>query len=125
MLYKGTHCAGCILANTVPHQLCWGDWEMGNAISCRKCIQVADLIHMVGRSTSKVASLRACKRLPGFIYIGIRAGLASPFLAGPLFWRFNEIHYTKLRANFARACYSRTTSKVFLTPCMCIVGIIL
>ena len=25
--------------------------------------------------------------------IGIGAGLAGPLLAGPLFWRFNEIHY--------------------------------
>ena len=25
MLCKVTHCAGCILANTRPHQLCWGD----------------------------------------------------------------------------------------------------
>ena len=26
---------GRILANTSPHQLCWGDWEMETAISCR------------------------------------------------------------------------------------------
>ena len=29
------------LANTSPHQLCWGDWEMGTAISCTKSSQVA------------------------------------------------------------------------------------
>ena len=26
-----THCGGHISANTRPHQLCWGDWEMGTA----------------------------------------------------------------------------------------------
>ena len=34
MLRKVTHCAGCVLVNTRPHQLRWGDWEMGTAISC-------------------------------------------------------------------------------------------
>ena len=29
MLCKVTHCAGRISANTRPHQLRWGDWEMG------------------------------------------------------------------------------------------------
>ena len=29
MLCKVTHCAGCVLANTRPHQLHLGDWEMG------------------------------------------------------------------------------------------------
>ena len=29
MLRKVTHCTGCVLANTRPHQLCWGDREMG------------------------------------------------------------------------------------------------
>ena len=33
-LCKVTHCAGCILANTRPHQLCWGDQKMGIAIPC-------------------------------------------------------------------------------------------
>ena len=31
MLYKVTHCAVYISANTRPHQLHWGDWEMGTA----------------------------------------------------------------------------------------------
>ena len=30
MLCKVTHCAGCVSANTRPHQLRWGDWEMGD-----------------------------------------------------------------------------------------------
>ena len=35
MLCKVTHCAGCVSANTRPHQLRWGDREMGTAIiSC-------------------------------------------------------------------------------------------
>ena len=42
MLYKITHYAGHVLVNTRPHQLCWGDWEMGAAISCTECSQMAD-----------------------------------------------------------------------------------
>ena len=34
MLCKVTHCAGHIFANTRPHQLRWGDREVGTAISC-------------------------------------------------------------------------------------------
>ena len=29
MLYKVTHCAGCILANTRPHQQCWVTGRLG------------------------------------------------------------------------------------------------
>ena len=44
MLCKVTHCAGRISANTRPHQLRWGDREMGAAIiSCVECSQVAGL----------------------------------------------------------------------------------
>ena len=32
-----THCIGHALANTRPHQLRWGDREMGTAISCIEC----------------------------------------------------------------------------------------
>ena len=32
MLRKVTHCAGRVSANTRPHQLRWGDREMGTAI---------------------------------------------------------------------------------------------
>ena len=28
MIHKVNHRAGCISANTIPRQLCWGDWEM-------------------------------------------------------------------------------------------------
>ena len=41
MLYKVTHFAGRILANTRPHQLCCGDQEMRTAISCMQCTQMA------------------------------------------------------------------------------------
>ena len=34
MLCKVTHCTGRVSANTRPHQLRWGDGEMGTAISC-------------------------------------------------------------------------------------------
>ena len=43
MLRKVTHCAGRVSANTTPHQLRWGDREMGTAISCTKCSQVAGM----------------------------------------------------------------------------------
>ena len=37
MLRKVTYCTGHILVNARPHQLHWGDREMGLAISCTKC----------------------------------------------------------------------------------------
>ena len=43
-----------VSANTRPHQLRWGDREMGTAIiSCVECSQVAGLIQKVGRDSSK------------------------------------------------------------------------
>ena len=54
MLCKVTRCAGRVSANTRPHQLRWGDREMGTAIiSCVECSQVAGLIQKVGRDSSK------------------------------------------------------------------------
>ena len=44
MLCKVTHCAGRVSANTRPHQLHWGDQEMGTATSCIESSQVAGLI---------------------------------------------------------------------------------
>ena len=46
MLCEVTHCAGRVSANTRPHQLRWGDREMGTAISYMyiECSQVAGLI---------------------------------------------------------------------------------
>ena len=47
------------MANAKPHQLCWGDREMGTAILCTKCSQMAaGLIQMFGRDSSKAPSLR-------------------------------------------------------------------
>ena len=34
MLCKVTHCVGCVSDNTMSHQLHWGDWETGTAITC-------------------------------------------------------------------------------------------
>ena len=48
---------GRVSANTMPHQLHWGDWEMGTAISCTECSQVAGLIRKVGRCSSNAPSL--------------------------------------------------------------------
>ena len=45
------------LANTRPHQLHWGDWEMGTTISCTESSQVAGFIQKAGRSASEAPSL--------------------------------------------------------------------
>ena len=57
MLFKVSHCAGRVSANTGSHQEHWGDREMGALISCTKCSQEAGLIHKVGRSSLKVSLL--------------------------------------------------------------------
>ena len=48
-----------VSANTSPHQLRWGDWEMVTAISCSKCSQMAGLIYTTSGNSSNVASLCA------------------------------------------------------------------
>ena len=45
--------AGRVLANTRPHQLCWGDRETGTAISCTECSQVAGLIQKLVETPRK------------------------------------------------------------------------
>ena len=63
MLCEVTHCTGRVSANTRPHQLCWGDREMGTAIiSCVECSQVAGLIQKVGRDSSK-STVSSCMQL--------------------------------------------------------------
>ena len=42
MLYKATHCAGHISANTRPHQLCWSDWQMGLLSHAREVVRQVD-----------------------------------------------------------------------------------
>ena len=60
MLRKVTHCAGRVLANARPHQLRWGDREMGTPTSCTECSQVAGLIQkLVETLRSKAPSLSA------------------------------------------------------------------
>ena len=39
--------------NSRPHQLRWGDWEMGTAISCTECSQTTRLIQKVARDSLK------------------------------------------------------------------------
>ena len=52
--------AAHVSVNTRPHQLRWGDWKMGTAISCTKRSQVACLIQKVNsRSSSNAPSLCA------------------------------------------------------------------
>ena len=48
-----------VSANTRPHQLRWGDREMGTVISYTECSQMAGLIQKVGSVSSKAPSLRA------------------------------------------------------------------
>ena len=45
-----TYCAGCVSANSKPHCLCWGDWEMGTTINVQNA---ATFIQKVDRSSSK------------------------------------------------------------------------
>ena len=59
MLCKVTHCAGHVSANTKPHQLRWGDQEMGTAISYTECSQVAVLIQKSPKTPCKAPSLSA------------------------------------------------------------------
>ena len=54
MLYKITHCAGRVLANTTPQQLHWGGLAMGTVVPCTECSQVAALIRARSRNFSKV-----------------------------------------------------------------------
>ena len=47
MLYEVTEWGGYVSANTRPHQLHWGDWEMWTANLCKKMV---GLNHMACRS---------------------------------------------------------------------------
>ena len=75
MLCKVTHCAGRVSANTRPHQPCWGDHEMGNAIPCTECSEVARSV------TSEVASSVTCAYMYAYAHavqiLGIFARSAS------------------------------------------------
>ena len=48
-LSKVTHCTGCISANTRPHQLYLGDWELATTVSSTKLSQV-----LYPQSSSKI-----------------------------------------------------------------------
>ena len=56
------------MANTRPHQLLWGDQEMGTAISCTKCSWMASLIHITVESSLQVVAnvyLHSCSHSRG------------------------------------------------------------
>ena len=57
MLCKVTRCAGRVSANTRPHQLRWGDREMGTAISCTECSQVIRARARAYRGTGGTGSI--------------------------------------------------------------------
>ena len=63
MLYNShSLCRRHILANTRPHQLHWGDWEMGqvqNAVRWLALFKWCGLIEMVCRDFLKAPSLSA------------------------------------------------------------------
>ena len=71
MLSKVAHCTGCILANTRPNDLRWGDRQMGTAISWREYNQVASLIQKVGRGSSKALSLYTAVLCAGVLHLKI------------------------------------------------------
>ena len=47
-----------MLANTRPHQLHWGDREMGTAISCTECSQVAGKHCLFGMRAADVGHIK-------------------------------------------------------------------
>ena len=53
--------------NTRPHQLRWGYWEMGTAISCTECSQTTRLIQKVARDSLKALTLCAAV-LPAAVF---------------------------------------------------------
>ena len=57
---KVTQYAGRVSANTRLRQLCWGEWEVGTAISCTERSQLAGLMYYPkgGISTSNSPSLQ-------------------------------------------------------------------
>ena len=56
MLYNVIHYTGCVLANTRPHQLCWGDRKMGIAISCKNDIASWGYMKQLFFSLSKITA---------------------------------------------------------------------
>ena len=56
---KVIHCAGHIFP-THPYQLCWSNWDMETAISCRKCSHVAGLINKVRMQKHLKGSVAMC-----------------------------------------------------------------
>ena len=49
MLYKVTHCVGCVLANTSPHQLRWDDQKMRNATYLMQEVQLDGKLYPCSR----------------------------------------------------------------------------
>ena len=72
MLRKVTHCAGHVSANARPHQLRWGDREMGTAISCTECSQVAGLIQKLVETHAR----------PQFVDFSFSSGASATHNAG-------------------------------------------
>ena len=96
MLFKVSHCAGRVSANTGSHQEHWGDREMGALISCTKCSQEAGLIHKVGRSSLKVSPLceLSFMQLSGCIHT-VNLQLRDTYLI--LNGTLNKFQFLKLR----------------------------
>ena len=118
MFHKVTHCAGGVSANTRSHQLRWDDQEMGTAISCTKCSQVAGLIQKLVETprSSKAPSVHAAVlRAAVFVRrscvtIVIIAGLIQKLVETPRSSKAPSVHAAVLRA----AVFVRT-------PCVTIV----
>ena len=51
-----TYCAGCVLANSKPHCLRWGDWEMGTTINVRGCMALSKRLTEAPQKTFSLCS---------------------------------------------------------------------
>ena len=94
MLRKVIHCAECVSANTKPH---WGDREMGTAISCTNCSQLAGLIQKLVETprSSKALSLcaavlraavfirRSCASIVIVLHVRAQPHVHNPNIPGP------------------------------------------
>ena len=60
MFCKVIHRTGRVSANTRPHQLHWGNQEMGTAISCIECSQMAGIVQKSVETRESTVSSCSC-----------------------------------------------------------------
>ena len=69
MFCKVIHRTGRVSANTRPHQLHWGNQEMGTAISCIECSQMAGIVQKSVETRESTVSSCSCL----FMQLSLRA----------------------------------------------------